>query len=77
MFQKIFNTLAVVSFLMSGTIVAGVGYIALNKEEIKSRIIDEAIESVKNSFPGFADGSLTGVVDTPGVETPQVPSVSF
>lgn len=78
MCQKIFNALAVASFLMSGTVIAGVGYVAMNKEEIKSRLITEALGEVKSMLPGLTDGSVTGIIGESGTGTEEFsPAIPF
>mgnify|MGYP003133322866 CR=1 FL=1 len=78
MCQKVFNALAVASFLMSGTVIAGVGYVAMNKEEIKSRLISQTLEEVKTLLPSLTSGSATGIISESGTE-PEVfgPAIPF
>ena len=70
--QKVFNFLAVCSFIMSGSIIGGAGYVYANKDNILKSVVDGVIGS---SQLGSALVNATNVTDEflDTEETPPVP----
>lgn len=76
--RKVIDAIAIISFLLSGTIVGLIGYVYLTlsnekkQEEIKEYIVDQAKDLIQDQIGGFMPDvpSVTG-----GVEVPDVPSL--
>ncbi len=70
--QKLINVLAVTSFLVSGSIVAGGTYVYLNRDalvdQIKEQVAGAAMGAIGSSLPSMLGGS-----STPGASTPSAP----
>ena len=85
--QKLINTLAVVSFVVSGAVVAGGVYVYTQREAIKDNIRERVMEGVKDAIGGSQLGSALlngsnevdvtdsalGVDTNPPVSIPSVP----
>ena len=76
--RKVLDTIAVISFLLSGTVIGLIGYAYLTltnekkQEEIKEYIMDQAKDLIQDQIGGFMP-DVPGV--TGGVEVPEVPSL--
>ncbi len=71
--QKVINAMALVSFAVSGCVVAGGAYVYLNKdsiiENVKSQVIKAATEGIGNAMGSELAGQLM-----PGVKAPEAKS---
>ena len=72
--QKIINVLALTSFAVSTTIVAGGAYVYLNKdamiESAKERITKAATEAIAGALPGMLDAAMPEMPDVTGGAVP-------
>ena len=72
--QKIINVFAITSFVVSGAVVGGAGYVYLNKDSIldgvKGKITEAVMGSVGGALPGAVDGAMP---ELPGVTGPALP----
>ena len=80
--QKLINVLAVISFGVSGAVVAGGVYVYTNQDAIKDNIKQRVMEGVQEAIGGSQIGSalINGSVrdDTLGADTAlPIPSVPF
>ena len=71
--QKVINAMALVSFAVSGCVVAGGAYVYLNKEAIvesvKSQVIKAATEGIGNAMGAELSGQLMPGVVPPAAES--------
>jgi len=60
--QRVFNVLALSSFVLSATLIGGAGYLLLNKdamiEEAKKGVVKAATDAVANALPGMIDAAM-------------------
>jgi len=86
--QKVINTLAVVSFVVSGVVVGSGVYVYMNRESLVEKVKTEALNSVKELLGTSELGSVliggvsddVDVTDGLGVDTNppvSIPSVPF
>ena len=72
--QKIINVLALASFAVSTTIVAGGAYVYLNKdamiESAKEKITKAATEAIAGALPGMLDAAMPEMPDVTGGAVP-------
>ena len=75
--QKIINVFAIASFVVSGAVVGGAGYVYLNKDAIldgvKGKITDAVMGAVGGALPGAVDGAMPDLPDTTGPALPMPP----
>ena len=73
--QKIINVFAIASFVVSGAVVGGAGYVYLNKDAIldgvKAKITGAVMGSVGGALPGAIGDSMP---DIPGATGPALPT---
>ena len=78
--QKIINVFAIASFVVSGAVVGGAGYVYLNKDAIldgvKGKITDAVMGAVGGALPGAVDGAMPDLPDQTGPALP-TPPVKF
>ena len=67
--QKLINVLAITSFVVSSAVVAGGGYVYLNKDAIIEDIKEKALEEAASILP-----SLLPVPQLPGLGGASAPS---
>ena len=74
MLQKIVNGIAIVSGVVSLTVVGTVGYVYVRKDAIIENVKGKVLESV---LPGGLSGGLGGAIDlpTPEAQSPTAPPV--
>ena len=77
--QKIFNTLAVLSFAMSGALVGGSYYAFSKLPELKQQAIDEAKTLVGELVSGAVTDAMPGQVKEmiPALPTETGPALPF
>ena len=72
--QKVINVLALASFIVSGTIVAGGAYVYLNKdamiENAKDKIANAATEAIAGALPGMLDAAMPELPEVTGGAMP-------
>ena len=66
--QKLINVLAVISFGVSGAVVAGGVYVYANQDAIKESIKERVMEGVKEAIGGSEIGSALLSGSTPEVD---------
>ena len=75
--QKIINVLAVTSFVVSGAVVGGAGYVYLNKDAlldgVKGKITEAVMGSVGGALPGAIDGAMPELPTSTGLPVPNSP----
>ena len=78
--QKIINVFAIASFVVSGAVVGGAGYVYLNKDAIldgvKGKNTDAQMGSVGGALPGAIGDSMPELPGTTGPALP-TPPVKF
>ena len=71
MLQKIVNGIAILSGVVSITVVGAVGVVYLNKDAIIEKIKTEALNSIGGGLGGaIGGGALGGAVDVPAPAAP-------
>ena len=68
--------MAVSSFVVSGVIVAGAGYLYVNKDNIVESIKDRAAAEIAEVLPGMIGGAMGGMDLAPELPVTQ-PSLPF
>ena len=72
--QKVINVLALASFAISGSIVAGGAYVYLNKdamiESAKQAATKAATEAVTSALPGLLDAAMPEMPEVTGGAIP-------
>lgn len=68
--QKVINVIALLSGLTSLSLIAGTGYLLMNKDSM----IEDAKESVANAAVEAVSGALPGLIDAAMPEVPEVTS---
>ena len=75
--QKIINVIALASGLVSLSVVAGAGYLYLNKdvlvENARENITKAATEAIVGALPSMMDSSMPELPSTTGPAIPQLP----
>ena len=75
--QKIINVIALASGLVSLSVVAGTGYLYLNKdvlvENARENITKAATEAIAGALPSMMDSSMPELPSTTGPAIPQLP----
>lgn len=79
--QKIINGIALLSGIVSLSVVVGGGWIYLEKDSIiknvKNQMINVVTQSIKESLPGMIDSSLPELPSQTGGVIPSSPSPNF
>ena len=72
--QKVINVIALLSGLTSLGLIAGSGYLLMNKdaviENVKEQVTNAAVDGVAGALPGLLDAAMP---DLPGVTGPAIP----
>jgi hypothetical protein len=72
--QRVFNVLALSSFVLSATLIGGAGYLLLNKdamiEEAKKGVVKAATDAVANALPGMIDAAMPELPEVTGGALP-------
>ena len=75
--QKIINVIALASGLVSLSVVAGAGYLYVNKdtlvENARERITTAVTEAVSGALPGLIDAAMPELPTTTGPAIPTLP----
>ena len=75
--QKIINVIALASGLVSLSVVAGAGYLYVNKdtlvENARERVTTAVTEAVSGALPGLIDASMPELPTTTGPAIPTLP----
>lgn len=75
--QKIINVIALASGLVSLSVVAGAGYLYINKdtlvENARERVTTAVTEAVSGALPGLVDASMPELPTTTGPAIPTLP----
>ena len=75
--QKIINVFAIASFVVSGAVVGGAGYVYLNKDAIldvvKGKITEAVMGSVSGALPDAIDGAMPNLPTSTGLPVPNSP----
>ena len=73
--QKIVNVFAVASFVVSGAVVGGAGYVYLNKDSILDGVKGKITEAVMGSVGGALPDAIGGAMpELPGSTGPALPT---
>ncbi len=77
--RKVIDTLAVLSFAVSATIVAGAGYLYVQKDALIDSVKAQATEQITGIVTDAVGGALVDGLGGPadGVETPSVSGLPF
>ena len=68
--QKVINVIALLSGLTSLSLIAGTGYLLMNKDSM----IEDAKKSVANAAVEAVSGALPGLIDAAMPEVPEIPT---
>ena len=75
--QKIINVIALASGLVSLSVVAGAGYLYINKdtlvENARERVTTAVTEAVSGALPGLIDAAMPELPTTTGPAIPTLP----
>ena len=75
--QKIINVFATTSFVVSGAVVGGAGYVYLNKDAlldgVKGKITEAVMGSVGGALPDAIDGAMPNLPTSTGLPVPNSP----
>ena len=75
--QKIINVIALASGLVSLSVVAGAGYLYVNKdtlvENAREKVTTAVTEAVSGALPGLIDASMPELPTTTGPAIPTLP----
>ena len=75
--QKIINVIALASGLVSLSVVAGAGYLYVNKdtlvENARERVTTAVTEAVSGALPGLIDAAMPEIPTTTGPAIPTLP----
>jgi hypothetical protein len=75
--QKIINVIALASGLVSLSVVAGAGYLYVNKdtlvENARERVTTAVTEAVSGALPGLVDAAMPELPTTTGPAIPTLP----
>ena len=78
--QKIINVIALASGLVSLSVVAGAGYLYVNKdtliENARENVTKAATEAITGSLPGLFDAAMPELPEVTGGAIPTVPSTT-
>lgn len=77
--QKLINTLAVLSFLGTASIIGGGVYVYLQKdaiiENVKERVTKAAVGAIGDALPGMLDSAIPKLPEVTGPAVPATGSV--
>ena len=72
--QKVINVIALLSGLTSLGLIAGSGYLLMNKdaliEEAKTNLANAAVEAVSGALPGLIDAAMPDIPEVTGPDLP-------
>ena len=72
--QKVINVIALLSGLTSLSLIAGTGYLLMNKdsmiEDAKKSVANAAVEAVSGALPGLIDAAMPDIPEVTGPEVP-------
>ena len=75
--QKVINTLAVLSFLGTASIIGGGYYLYTQKdpiiEDMTEKIVAAATEAITEALPGMMDAAMSELPSTTGGAIPNIP----
>ena len=75
--QKIINVFAITSFVVSGAVVGGAGYVYLNKDAlldgVKGKITEAVMGSVGGALPDAIAGAMPELPTSTGLPVPNSP----
>ena len=72
--QKIINVFAITSFVVSGAVVGGAGYVYLNKDALLDGVKGKITEAVMGSVGGALPDAIGGAMpELPGATGPALP----
>ena len=75
--QKVINTLAVLSFLGTASIIGGGYYLYTQKdpiiEDMTKKIVTAATETITEALPGMMDAAMPELPSTTGGAIPNIP----
>jgi len=75
--QKLINVIALASGLVSLSVVAGAGYLYVNKdtliENARERVTTSVTEAVSGALPGLIDAAMPELPTTTGPAIPTLP----
>jgi hypothetical protein len=75
--QKIINVIALASGLVSLSVIAGAGYLYVNKdtlvENARERVTTAVTEAVSGALPGLIDAAMPELPTTTGPAIPTLP----
>ena len=75
--QKIINVIALASGLVSLSVVAGAGYLYVNKdtlvENAREKVTTAVTEAVSGALPGLIDAAMPELPSTTGPAIPTLP----
>lgn len=75
--QKIINVIALASGLVSLSVVAGAGYLYVNKdtlvENAREKVTTAVTEAVSGALPGLIDAAMPEIPTTTGPAIPTLP----
>ena len=75
--QKIINVFAITSFVVSGAVVGGAGYVYLNKDALldggKGKITEAVMGAVGGALPDAIDGAMPELPTSTGLPVPNSP----
>ena len=75
--QKVINTLAVLSFLGTASIIGGGYYLYTQKdpiiEDMTEKIVAAATEAITEALPGMMDAAMPELPSTTGGAIPNIP----
>ena len=75
--QKIINVIALASGLVSLSVVAGAGYLYVNKdtliENARENVTKAATEAISGGLPGLIDAAMPELPSTTGPAIPTLP----
>jgi hypothetical protein len=75
--QKLINVIALASGLVSLSVVAGAGYLYVNKdtliENARERVTTAVTEAVSGALPGLIDAAMPELPTTTGPAIPTLP----
>jgi hypothetical protein len=78
--QKIINVIALASGLVSLSVVAGAGYLYVNKdtliENARENVTKAATEAISGALPGLIDAAMPELPEVTGGAIPTVPSTT-
>lgn len=65
--QKIINVLAVLSFIVSATSIAGASYVYINIDEIVENVKEKAVKEITNALPTIVEELIPDIPEIPNV----------